>query len=94
LRPHHGASWRWQITAVDSGMPLFDLALRGRVLVPDHEALRVELMRLGPRVSVELSWTQRAWKLLRDNQIAIGLTVLVPLFLWLGMSFAGRRRSA
>lgn len=94
LRPYQGASWRWQITAVESGKPLFDLALRARVLVPDHEALRVELMRLGPRVAVELSWSQRAWKLLRENQVAIGLTVLVPLFLWLGMSFAGRKRSA
>ena len=92
LRPRQGASWRWQITALESGKPLFDLALRARVLVPDHEALRVELLRLGPRVAVELSWSQRAWKLLRENQVAIGLTVLVPLFLWLGMSFAGRRR--
>ena len=93
LRPHYSVKWRWQIRAVEGGVPLFDLALRGRVLVPDHEPVRVDLIRLGPRVSVQPSWTQRIWKLILENQLAIGLTVLVPLFLWLGMSFAGRRKA-
>jgi len=92
LRPQQRTRWRWEVQALESGMPLLDLALAARVQVPDHEPYRVELMRLGPRVAVQPPWGQRVWKLIRENQLAIGLTVLVPLFLWLGMSFAGRRR--
>ena len=94
LRPNYPLDWAWEVRAKALGAPLLDLSLRARIVAPDSAPLRIELLRMGPRVVVEASWQQRLWQLVLDNRAAIGLTLLVPLFLWLGMSFAGRRNKA
>jgi hypothetical protein len=94
LRPGYPLQWSWEIRALALGKPLLDLSVRARLVIPDQVPLRVELLRLGPRVQVDESWRQRLWMLVLENRVAIGFTLMVPLFLWLGMSFAGRRRAA
>jgi hypothetical protein len=93
LRPGYPLQWSWEVQALELGKPLLDLSVRARLVIPDQVPLRVELLRLGPRVPVDESWRQRLWMLVLENRVAIGFTLMVPLFLWLGMSFAGRRRA-
>lgn len=93
LRPGYPLQWSWEVQALELGKPLLDLAVRARLVIPNQVPLRVELLRLGPRVQVDESWRQRLWVLVLENRVAIGFTLMVPLFLWLGMSFAGRRKT-
>ena len=93
LRPHYAAVWRWTVRVPEGNVATVDVQLRARLTSSGGEPSMIDIGRIRRQLTIEGSFIDRVRPFIEENWLAISLTLVVPMFLWLGMVVAGRSRS-